>query len=391
MGVRCIPIKYTVLHTVSLLFIKKEIIMKRILLTLFFAAILCALLCICASAEIYSGRALDVDHILGRDEESSSDSSDLDDEAYELAGYYQVQYELNTETGVLRIFCGPTKPVQKMLPYAKGEWVPWTKDHMRPYIKTAIIEEGILSVGRFSFAHCENLETVYIPHSVLRVDQTTFWECPKLKTIYYAGNEADFNRYVEYQDVRNSYTGGAKERKARDMVVFGESVTIVCRNQDGEVFDTYTVGGYAVGDTFTITPKVYEGPLTFVGENGEITGKFKKGEKRQYEHEYTCAHEYYFKDETVPCSSICMYCECADPAYEDEHDWVVAKDVKRGLFHDLELDKKCNHCGLRRQKHEIAYGWYVATVLGVVAIITGISLLIALPIRRKKKMKNLTW
>lgn len=365
--------------------------MKRIVLTLFFILSLCTLFCICTSAEIYSGRALDVDYILGRDESESDDSSALDDEAYELAGYYQVQYELNTETGVLRIFCGETKPVQKMLPYANGAWVPWTKDHMRPYIKTAIIEEGILSVGRFSFAHCENLETVYIPHTVLRVDQTTFWECPKLKTIHYAGNEADFNRYVEYQELRNSYTGGSTERKARDMIVFGESVTVICKNQDGDIFDSYTVGGYAIGDTFTITPKVYEGNISFVGKNGEITGKYKKGEKREYVHEYLCQHEYHFKDETVPCSSCCMYCECSNPDYEDEHSWDVKKDVKRGLFRDLELDKTCNYCGLHRQKHEIAYFWYVAAGLGAVVILTGLCLLISIPIRRKKKMKNLTW
>ena len=363
--------------------------MKRILTIVFFMALFCALFCICASAEIYSGRALDEAAIHGWENGEVPEGWDPE---YESAAYYHVQYELNTDTGVLRIFCGENKPVQKMLPYAKGEWVPWTKDNMRPFIKTAIIEEGILSIGRFSFAYCENLETVYIPHSVLRVDQTTFWECPKLKTIYYAGTEADFNNYVEYQDVRNSYTGGGKERKARDMLVFGESVTVVCKNQDGEVFDVYTVGGYAVGDSFVIRPKIYEdAPITFVGENGEIKGRFKKNDDRQYEQVYNCAHEYHFKDETIPCSSVCMYCECADPAYEDEHEWNVTKDQKRGLFKNLELDKKCNHCGLRRQKHEIAYGVYVAAGLGVVVIITAVVLLIALPIRRKKKMKSLTW
>lgn len=362
--------------------------MKRILMTVFFMALLCALFCICASAEIYSGRALDEAAIHGWENGEVPEGWDPE---YESAAYYHVRYELNTETGVLRIFCADTKPVQKMLPYAKGEWVPWTKDNMRPYIKTVILEEGLLSVGRFSFSHCENLETVYIPSTVLRVDQTTFWECPKLKTIYYAGTEEDFNRYVEYQDVRNSYTGGGKERKARDMFVFGESVTIVCKNQDGEIFDVYTVGGYAVGDAFTITPKVYEGPISFVGENGQITGKFKKGDNRQYEHVYHCAHEYYFKDETLPCSSICMHCECADPAYEDEHVWDVKKDQARGLFRNREMDKTCTLCGLRRQEHRIAYGVYVGAALAAVVIMAAVTVLIVWLRRRKKKMKELTW
>ncbi len=362
--------------------------MKRIFFTVLFFTLLCAAFCIVASAEIYSGRALDEAAIHGWENGEVPEGWDPE---YESAAYYHVRYELNTETGVLRIFCADTKPVQKMLPYAKGEWVPWTKDNMRPYIKTAILEEGLLSVGRFSFSHCENLETVYIPHSVLRIDQTTFWECPKLKTIYYAGTEADFNHYVEYQDLRNSYTGGTTERKARDMFVFGESVAVFCKNQDGEIFDSYTVGGYRVGDTYTVTPKTYEGPITFVGKNATVTGKFKKNDDKQIVLEFTCAHEYHFKDETLPCSSACMYCGCADPAYENEHTWQVAKDVPRGLFHGRELDKTCSTCGLRKQMKEIAYGWYVAVGAAALVVLAAPIVIVTAVVRKKKKMKDLTW
>lgn len=292
--------------------------MKRFLFFSLFLSLFLTAFCLCASAEIFTGRALDVNYIMGGGEE---EGDELSEEAYDLAGYYKVQFELNTETGVLRIFCDPSKNPQKMLPYAQGEWVPWTKDSMRPYIKTAIIEEGILSVGRFSFLGCENLETVYVPHSVLRIDQTSFYQCPRLKEIYYAGNESDFNRYVEYQDVRNEYTdaNGNTLKKARDLFVFGESVTVFCRNQDGEYFDSYTVGGFAVGDSYSITPRVYESEaLTFVGKKALYEGTFKKNDKTQLVFDYTCAHEYQFKDETLHCSSVCIHCTCADPAETGE-------------------------------------------------------------------------
>ncbi|MBQ8357958.1 MAG: leucine-rich repeat protein [Clostridia bacterium] len=360
--------------------------MKRFIFCALFLTLLMAAFCICASAEVYEGRALDEAYILGWGEGEAPEGWD---EAYELAAYYQVQYRLDTDTGELRIFCGEKKP-QKMLPYADGNWVPWTKDHMRPYIKTVIIEEGILSVGRFSFDHCENLETVYIPSSVLRVDQTCFYECPRLKTIYYAGTEKDFNEYVEYQDVRNSYTGGLTERKALDLFVFGESITVLCKNQDGEVFRSYIVGGYHAGDAYTVTAQTFEG-LTLDSKKTTVTGKFKKGDTKQIVFEYTCNHEYQITDETKPCSSFCIWCECSDPAVDGDHEWNVKADVPRGLFTDRLLDKECTICGATKHESAIAYIWYVGAGAAILVIVAGVACAIAIPIRRKRKMKDMTW
>ena len=243
--------------------------MKRALPFLLIFATLLSLFSLTGSATVYSGRALDEDHIMERPPSFEGESDPLDSEMYDLANYYQIQFHLDTDTGVLRIFCHPDKNPQKMLPYAQGKWVPWTKDYMRPFIKTVVIEEGVLSVGRFSFKDCENLETVYLPSSILRVDQTTFWECPKLKTIYYAGNREDFAKYVEWQDTRNSYTGGGAEVKARDLVVYGESVTVLCKNQDGEVFQSYSVGGYSAGDEFAIAARRFDEHITLVSKKSE--------------------------------------------------------------------------------------------------------------------------
>lgn len=358
--------------------------MKRIAFYIAFFALLVAAFCIGASAQIYEGRALDEAYI-----HNNSHASEGYRETIELAAYYDVQYHFDTETGVLRIFCGETNP-QKMLPYADGDWVPWTKYYLRPYIKTVIIEEGILSVGMFSFYQCENLETVYLPSSLLRVDQTSFYECPKLSKIYYAGNESDFRKYVEFQDKRNSYTGGAVERKAIDLVSFGESVTVHCKNQDGEIFRSYKVGGFSVGDTFHIVPPEIKG-LSYVGKKAEINGVFALADAREYVLEYICAHEYEQKEELQYCSQFCIYCGCCDPAFEDEHTWVVKKDVARGLFRDGVLKKHCAVCGLDRQQKEFAYIWTIGFCASILVFATAIFCAIFFPVRKKVRIKRLTW
>lgn len=358
--------------------------MKRIAFYIAFFVLLITAFCIGASAQIYEGRALDEAYIQG-----GNNMPEGYREAAELAAYYDVQYSLDTETGVLRIFCGETNP-QKMLPYADGNWIPWTKSYLRPYIKTVIIEEGILSAGMFSFYHCENLETVYLPSTLLRVDQTCFYECPKLTKIYYAGNEASFRKYVEFQDKRNSYTGGAVERKAIDLVVFGESVTVNCKNQDGEIFRSYKVGGFSVGDAFHIVPPEIRG-LTYVGKKTEINGIFVVADAREYEFEYFCPHEYEQQEEMQFCSHFCNFCGCCDPEYEDLHIWSIKKDVARGLFRDGEQKKTCLVCGLERHQKKFAYIWTIGVIASIAVISTAIFCSVFFPIRKKIRIKRLTW
>ena len=387
--------------------------MKRVLFFVFLTSLFLVLFCVCASAEVYEGRASDEDYILNRDE---SNDEGLVDPDFELAGYYKVRYRLDTDSGVLRIFIDPeyaSKP-HKMLNYAKAEWVPWTKDHMRPYIKTVIIEEGILSVGRFSFWQCENLREVYIPHSVLRIDQSTFYECPRLKTLYYAGTREDFENLVEYQDLRNSYTGGGKEVKAIDLIHYGVSVRVRYRNQDGEYFRDFSVGSYHVGDTYVIEPEVMEG-LRYVGKVkpdtllGKLQALFKKKQPADsytgtykkdntgivYEFEYYCEHEYEFADPTKICSNACIYCGCANPIFEDEHNFVVKKDIKGGFFKDRDMEKECSICELTRTEYKQAPWSGVAILASAIVIFFAIAAAVALPIifhcRKKKKEKTLSW
>ena len=250
------------------------------------------------AATIYSGKALDEDFIRN-DNSSGTGGSDSDidpdappieepdptpsedlnnDQALSLAPNYHIMYELNTETKVLRVYCDPSyaKGEQEMLPYSKAAWIPWIK--YRKDVETAYIEEGVLSVGRYSFFRCENLKTVYLPHSTTKVEKIVFYLCRNLETIYYAGTEEDFRNNVTWVDYQNIV--GGENDPAKDKIHFGEHVKVECKNQDGYTFSAYTVGGYNVGDAYTVAAKTFPG-LTLESQSS-FAGNFKRGDDSTY-------------------------------------------------------------------------------------------------------------
>ena len=204
--------------------------MKKSVFFAFVLLCLMTLLCLSVGAEVFEGKAVDEQWI--QDNEGSSGNFD-DGDINKIAPYYRIWYRLDTDEGVLRIYYKGEE--QKMLPYARFEWVPWLKTQepnvQRPFILEAEIGEGVLTVGRYSFYQCENLHTVYLPSSIYKIDQTVFYECPSLETIYYAGTQEDFEKYVTFDKTRND--------DALGKFVFGESVKVVAKNQHGEIFDEY--------------------------------------------------------------------------------------------------------------------------------------------------------
>ena len=281
--------------------------MKRIIC---FVVLMFTLLPLCfltAGAKIYEGEAINKEWIL--EDVSGREMTDEEIEAIALAEYYRVQYRLDTETGELRIFCGKddegNKLEQKMLPYAHYMWLPWQSLGVMNTIKTAVIEEGVLSVGRYSFFKCDTIETVYIPHSVRKIDRTTFYQCKNLDKVYYAGTEEDFWKRVNLDEVRNWYAedadGDGLENETeikeyfKDKLIFGESVKVVCKNQDGDEITSYTIGGYHRGDSYTVTAPEIAG-VTYTGEQTEFTGTFKKNDNTVWELTYFCDHEYAVTD-----------------------------------------------------------------------------------------------
>ena len=285
------------------------------------------------------------------------------------------------------MWCAPEKGEQAMFIYAKASWIPWIGHaEQRKNVETAYLEEGVLSLGRYSFFNCDTLKTVYLPHSIQKVDKIVFYRAKNLETIYYAGTEEDFRERVLWMDYQNTLTG--EDDKAIDKIHFGEHIRVECKNQDGYVFSSYTVGGYHIGDAYTVSAKTFDGLL--VEGTSEFSGNFKKKDDTTYTFTYRCNHRFEKKDADKPCADVCVYCGMPNPEGRD-HTWLTEEISKRGFFTKGEIHETCTVCGAQKNETKPAYFWYVLIGGGAVTVVASVSFAIAHPIRKKKRLKDLTW
>ena len=63
----------------------------------------------------------------------------------------------------------------------------------RQYIKEVIVEEGVTSIGDWSFRNCENLISVMLPNSLIRVGWCAFLGCENLECIRIPESVTDIN------------------------------------------------------------------------------------------------------------------------------------------------------------------------------------------------------
>lgn len=366
----------------------------------------CTVLTLPVHARILGGGvALDKAAILEDYNKAALNNKDLTEEekqeiidSYGLADHYKICYTVDTDTNTIEIFCGTDDEgnvvYQNMLPYAQRDWVPWLNDYEQlTNIQHVVLKDGVGSLGRYTFWGCDRLETVYLPHSVKKIDRTALYQCKKLETVYYQGSKEDFLKNVKFDQVRN-WTENDKGEilfTVMDKMHFGESVTVECVNQEGDVVRTYTVGGYFVGDTYTIKPQEYNG-MTYEGKKAEITGTFKENDSTVYRLEYFCDHDYIVSDPTKPCGSFCKYCGRANPEADSDHEWGEPTVVsERGFLTPADHTVTCKVCGLEKGVYEQPYALYVAFAVAVVVLVTAGTLCVVIPLRRKKKLREMTW
>ena len=67
---------------------------------------------------------------------------------------------------------------------------PWYGSSSR--VKSAVIAEGVTSIGGKAFLDCTSLTSVTIPDSVTSIGVWAFCDCTSLTDVYYAGSEAQW-------------------------------------------------------------------------------------------------------------------------------------------------------------------------------------------------------
>ena len=398
--------------------------MKRVLCVFLMVLLLVQMLCVCAGAEVYTGRAIDVEAVV-KANTGATNLSEEEKEFFENAVKCNIHFNLNTDTGELDIYCGemPTAfgEVEYMLSYIAPHWVPWQNENPGAFstqmgangylefipenallqdVTTVRVHEGVGSIGRYSLAYGYQIKEVYLPHSLKKINNTVFYQCENLETVYYAGNENDFEKVVfdekrnwagQDQDGNNTIDEWEATFYLQDKIHFGESVTVVCKNEEGDTITKYTVGGYFVGDPYEIKPAALEG-LTYVGEEQLITGKFKKNDSTVYTMTYHCDHDYQLKNPNIGCSSFCTKCGRTNPNPPEDHVWgepVVISE--RGFLTPLDQNVVCQRCNASVKEYKNPYGPYICIGVAAPVLLAGIAFAIIVPIRKHKKMKDMTW
>ena len=90
-------------------------------------------------------------------------------------GSDSVKWELNTETGVLRIYGSG--------PMADYMWIGMNKNAYNEYITSAVVEEGVTTVGAGTFSWFRKLSSVSLPDSLTAIGSSAFAECSGLEEI----------------------------------------------------------------------------------------------------------------------------------------------------------------------------------------------------------------
>ncbi len=112
------------------------------------------------------------------DAEEAAEAGEDEEELLNASTTYQIS---DTITGTLNNGVLTVSGTGEMPSYYNGDVPPWTKDASA--IRSIVIEEGITSIGVFSFYKLTSAESVVIPDSVTVMEGRSFCDCTSLKKV----------------------------------------------------------------------------------------------------------------------------------------------------------------------------------------------------------------
>ncbi len=89
-----------------------------------------------------------------------------------------IRWTLNKDTGVMRFTGSGDMPNFDVVNNHYPTW-----NYLDDYIRSVIVDEGITSIGSFSFWDCQNLEAVTVPGTVRSIGQAAFMCCYQLADV----------------------------------------------------------------------------------------------------------------------------------------------------------------------------------------------------------------
>ena len=70
-------------------------------------------------------------------------------------------------------------------------------------IKSAIVGDGVTSIGAYAFYACDSLTRIIIPESMTSIGENAFYDCSELKDVYYRGSKGEWDN-LKIWDETNS-------------------------------------------------------------------------------------------------------------------------------------------------------------------------------------------
>jgi hypothetical protein len=102
-----------------------------------------------------------------------------------------MDWSINRVTAVLTISANGDMPS-----FLSSKSVPWAQDVIRNYVHTAVISEGVTSIGNLSFFGCDALSQVFIPEGVTSVGASAFYDCAALEEIRFPDSVVMIGAYA---------------------------------------------------------------------------------------------------------------------------------------------------------------------------------------------------
>ena len=160
-------------------------------------------------------------------------------------------------------------------------------------LTSVTIPDSVTSIGSGAFSHCKSLTSVTIPDSVTSINNGAFYDCSSLTDVYYAGSEAQW-KAISISSNRNDDLLTATETipKLTHEHNYNAVVTAPTCTEMG-----YTTHTCACGDSYVDT---YVDALGHAWDNGEVTKEPTETETGVKT--FTCTRCGETKTETIPAT-----------------------------------------------------------------------------------------
>ena len=158
-------------------------------------------------------------------------------------------------------------------------------------IKSAVIAEGVTSIGDSAFSYCTSLTSVTIPDSVTSIGGWAFEDCTSLTDVYYAGSEAQW-KAISISSTENDdlLTANMHYNYVSHTHSYKDVVTAPTCTEKG-----YTTHTCACGNSYVDT---YVDALGHAWDNGKVTKEPTETETGVKT--FTCTRCGETKTETIP-------------------------------------------------------------------------------------------